>query len=107
MELISEYTEDPNEPKCKGLLFRGTISSFTNDKGHIGTKKYLKLLKRKSCPGCARCGWIMDFIHEVISEDPGQDYLEGIEDQKIYAPIITRDDEDIELDGWEEVKCPD
>ena len=89
---------------CKGLFFKGTISSFTNDKGHIGTKKYLKLLKGRSCPGCDHCGWIMDFITEEICNEPNLDWSFDIQDQKMYVPIITRDSEDIELNGWREVK---
>ena len=90
------------EKQCKGLLFRGTVTTFINIKGHIGTHKYLKLLKRKSCPGCDNCGGLMELIRDEIDNEPNEDWMDNIIDKKIYFPVIGGDYEEAVLDWWEE-----
>lgn len=58
-----EMDADP----CKGLVFRGYRSQFAY-KGHIGERQGLKLLKRKSCHGCPKCGPILDSAAELTAD---------------------------------------
>lgn len=63
---LSETADTHKE--CNGLIFRGYSSTFYKD-GHIGQKQGVRLLKRKSCPGCEKCGWLLDEISEEIACD--------------------------------------
>lgn len=64
-ELISK-----KEP-CKGRFYRYTQSAYRANDGSVQTKETFKLLKRDSCKGCEKCGWIEEDIAEVISWEEG------------------------------------
>lgn len=51
---------------CKGLSFRGYNNMFRGSDGRIEWKQGIKPLKRKSCPGCNRCGPILDSLKEDV-----------------------------------------
>lgn len=87
-----ESKEDINAKKsCKGLFWRAEVTSYCYE-DRIGVKKTLRLLKRKSCKGCEHCGWVNDFLHEDICNNPNEDYLADIEHGKIYtySPISSQ-----------------
>ena len=59
--------DDKNNQKqeCKGLLFRYTESTYLSQTtGCITQRRQLRLLKRKSCPGCEECGWQLEILQE-------------------------------------------
>lgn len=60
-----EYPLPKGEP-CKGLVFRGYSNTFKSN-NHIGQHQGIKLLKRKSCPGCEVCGSLLDEVSESIA----------------------------------------
>lgn len=59
MDFDFKFDEEPIDElgDCKGLVFRG----YRNEYFHKGTyeiKQGIRLLKRKSCPGCEHCDWM-------------------------------------------------
>lgn len=78
---------DPKQ-ECDGLMFRFSSSAYTSKYGSIEIRKSLRLLKRKSCPGCSSCCGIQDYINEdVIIADSG-DYLDHLVDGQTYKAHI-------------------
>jgi hypothetical protein len=80
----SELTNS-KKPDCKGLYWRGIVNLFADANGRIKQSKEVRLLKRKSCPGCEKCSWVFDFIVEDIFCVPKQNILTNIEHGKIYT----------------------
>ena len=70
----------PKVDKCKGLVFRASVTQWCNCKG-IGQTVRLKLLKRQSCTGCEYCGYYSEFFNETEDEL----YLGDLEHGKIYS----------------------
>ena len=90
------------EITCKGLFWRAEVSSYADNNYKIGVRKILKLLKRKSCKGCIYCGWVSEFLHEDVFDNPTEDYLENIKHGKLYTyALITSKgfDQHTELEG--------
>ncbi len=74
---------------CKGLFFRGSVTRCVTSHNGILERKELRLLKRKSCKGCSKCGWIMEYFHESdVCEDVDEDLLANVKHGKIYTPDI-------------------
>lgn len=84
---LEEAKADPSkeEFKCKGLFWRYTVSSFLSSHNSIEVSKSLRLLKRRSCPGCTTCGWLFDYFQEDIGIDGPVDYIGELEHGKIYT----------------------
>lgn len=73
---------------CKGLVFKGTVSTFfSNNK--IQERKALTLLKRKSC-SCPKCDFVLDQLKEF---DFGYSFslLNEVEDGRLYKLIPSFD----------------
>ena len=87
---------EETEQECPGLFWRAKVSSYISG-GYIGVKKTLYFLKKMSCSGCEKCGWVMEFISEDIYNEPNIDYLEDIEDGEIYTYTVDVDSEDIDI----------
>jgi len=86
--------------ECKGLIFRLHINFFKNSKGHIVYKETMVPLKRRSCPGCQYCGFLLDDLsehdHMPIVEDP--------EHGALYMLGVTNESRDFEtgiIDDWD------
>ncbi len=84
----------PEGEPCKGLYYRASCSSY-GDLEQIGERVRLRLLKRRSCPGCDNCWGIIEILKEYIACDTPPD-LSRIEHGKIYTPSIR-----ITSTGWE------
>lgn len=91
--------EKSKKSECKGLFFRGTVNIFATD-NYVREVRQVKLLKRMSCKGCEKCGWIMENIHEDIMGGSFEKYLTDIKDGKIYTPKIEAS-QDWESGYWE------
>lgn len=90
---------------CKGLFWRGNVSTYVTDNGlTIGVKKTLRFLKKMSCSGCEYCGWVMDFIDEDIANDSLLDYIGEIEKGAIYTYVVDGDREGIDGIYFEKVE---
>ena len=64
---ILEAAREDNTPECKGLVFRGYSSTFmAYESRGIERREGVKLLKRKSCPGCEKCSWMLDALPDHI-----------------------------------------
>ena len=57
------YKDQPET--CIGLTFRGYRNFYYQD-GRLELKQGIRLLKRKSCPGCEKCGWMLDELKELL-----------------------------------------
>jgi len=84
-DLVLEEKEDKNH--CKGLYFRGIINDYYSNDAFT-CKRSIKLLKRKSCKGCPKCGWILDRIKEDIESEVYLE-LDNIKNGKIYGIKFT------------------
>lgn len=79
--------DDPGrDPLCKGLFYRCRVSLFRRPStgAYVQTVEFVPL-KRKSCGGCERCGW----LHEYIQESNGEFTADGWEDGEIYQLQVT------------------
>ena len=77
------------ENTCKGLFWKAdTTAYFNHSTGAMNTTRRLRLLKRRSCSGCAKCSWFFEFMHEEVLNglnDYSEKYLDGIENGKVYT----------------------
>lgn len=72
---------------CIGLKYRADISTRTTKRG-IQRLVHLRLLKRKSCPGCQECEklwtWFQEgaFVHRFNEVEHGRMYRLHVEENK-------------------------
>ena len=97
MEPLVTYDRDPSD--CKGLVFRGYNSTFKSG-NHVGRHQGIKLLKRQSCPGCEKCGYLLDSLYDSISDESLE--MPEIENGELYSIDIVEDGRD-----WESGICDD
>lgn len=84
-----------NKSDCKGLIFRGKINRYINSKGEYVETNKMSPLKRKSCIGCKKCGWLIEELLEFVSNE--YDPLpKEIEHNKLYKLVITNISKDWE-----------
>lgn len=79
LDSIKELRDETTKP-CKGLFFRGYSSVYYRN-GIIKRTDELRLLKRMSCPGCDKCGWVLD----TLSECTDNIIIPAIKNGKIYS----------------------
>ena len=65
---VKEELIDQTADECKGIFWRASESQFMSTHKSIESRKSLRLLKLKSCPGCKHCDWMWDYIKEDMSE---------------------------------------
>jgi hypothetical protein len=91
--------------ECKGLVFRGYASSFYDIKrGRVEWREGIRLLKKKSCPGCEECGGMLDSLPDMIYCQGVISPEGGIEDGKLYTMTVTNISKDCEsgiVDDWD------
>lgn len=89
------------EVECKGVYFRGKVNQFVTDT-RVARHVEVTLLKRKSCPGCSKCGHFLDDVRESLGW--GELHLDNIEHGKLYRAKTVVDSVDWEgggyADGW-------
>lgn len=61
-----EIKENTDKPSCKGKIFKASRNYFY-DKGRLVNSVEFRLLKRKSCSGCKKCGWIEEYLREEVN----------------------------------------
>jgi len=88
-------TKDPSK-QCKGLIYRGKRNAFINGRDEYVYSERMMLLKRKSCKGCERCG----FLHEELQQSLDMDCLplmpSYLEDGCLYQLSVTNMSKDWE-----------
>jgi hypothetical protein len=82
-----------SEHICTGLVFRGFNSMFFSG-GKLERREGIRLLKRESCNGCEKCGWML----ENLSQDDCSEtiIMPTIDDGKVYTVKITNESRDWE-----------
>ena len=94
--------------ECKGIIYRGRVNAYINDKGKYVYQESMTPLKRLSCNGCDKCGW----IHEAISEGIGNERLpiiDNIQDNALYEVAVENESRDWEtgyIDDYDLVLVP-
>jgi hypothetical protein len=98
--------EKDKKPPCNGPVYRASVRSFQsttiNGQERLNFNIQLNRLKRKSCPGCEQCGYIYDYLDEIVENDE----IEGVcdvEDKKLYRFEFVEDGYDYEggyCDDW-------
>lgn len=90
---------------CKGLFFKGHINAFfvaRDNLTKIERRESLVLMKRRSCPGCAKCN---SFLHQMQDTIYNKTLvLPEIEEDRIYSMkwnVTSRDIETGVADDWE------
>jgi len=63
---LNKEQEQYSKVTCKGLFFRGHSNLFYT-KNKVRLNQSVTLLKRMSCPGCEKCGWMLEDLAEIIS----------------------------------------
>lgn len=100
-ELGKEDSKEVDE--CKGIFFRCSINDYWDrDRGQFTYQTRLRLLKRKSCPGCEKCGSFYEDLDQA-----GLDAIEieenKLEHGEIYTAVFVPGCPDWEtgiLDNW-------
>lgn len=54
---------------CKGLIYRCKVNHFKNSKGHVIFSSRFIPMKKLSCPGCHKCGALIESLDECIAND--------------------------------------
>lgn len=78
--------------KCKGVLFRASVSHYSNEyergrnAGQINIGYNIKLvrLKKHSCPGCDLCGWIYEILPEIDLDTFSIDNITDVKNKRVY-----------------------
>lgn len=83
--------------KCKGRIYRVVISSYLSAHNSIELRKSARVLKRRSCTGCAKCGWIEETLLEH-SDEKILNCLQDIQEEGIYRLCWKTSEES---EGWE------
>ena len=99
-DLLFQQPSDNGKEKCKGLRFRGIKNFYVkvsedNTAGRVVLKQEFRLLKKQSCPGCEKCGWIFDDLREDVDGDFVV-FPEEIEDGAVYYIGVTDVSRDLE-----------
>jgi len=101
-EQIMDNTDNSN--KCKGKIFRGKVNMFLNAKGHYVYQERMIPLKRKSCPGCEYCNYLLDdMLPEFINCGPSP-IIQNIVDHALYRLSVVNESRDYEtgiIDCWD------
>lgn len=81
---------------CNGLVFR-PYNSLYKTKGGYEQRLGFRLLKRKSCKGCIKCGYAYECLDDIISCDD-QLYIDGdIDVFSLYTVRFGDDGEEVEF----------
>lgn len=72
---------------CKGLVYRAKVSQYISG-DTIGERTYLKILKRKSCPGCEACGHMEEMFQEDIEQYGSAVDMSHVEDGVAYRLVL-------------------
>ena len=85
LSVIDEATTE-----CKGLFWRGSVSSYLSSHNSIEVRKSLRFLKKMSCRGCSKCEWLYEhFSEDICSNFPNKDYLGDIKHGALYTYQIS------------------
>jgi len=76
-----------DKPECKGLIFRASDGMYLSTHRSLEHRVSLRLLKRKSCPGCPECDWLWELIEEDLSET--SEFFRDIKPGKMYTPHVS------------------
>ena len=84
--------------ECKGLIFRGFNSTFYSD-CRLEKRSGIRMLKKKSCPGCEKCGFLLEDLSQNESV-----IIPEIEHDELYTVVVTNISKDWEtgyVDDWD------
>lgn len=91
---------------CKGWVFRYKENMFINKKRQLIVKDTFSPMKRLSCSGCEKCGWIEDEFRFLVSENILPDKPEGLIHGDLVLLNITfsrdphSDEYDVDVAEW-------
>jgi len=71
-----------DKEKCRGLIYRASVSHFINNKMAIVHKTQLNPLKKMSCSGCDECHGLMSSFDCIGLWCPV--FVDDVEDKKLY-----------------------
>lgn len=103
MDMKDIVISEPDEPVCKGKVFRCRVNAFINAKGEYVYQERMIPLKRRSCPGCEHCSHLEDQLPEFICMGQGVD-IQGIENGAVYHLEVVDESRDLEtgmIDDWD------
>lgn len=83
---LLKIEEDDKKINCKGLVWRGYVSTYRNKlTNNITSKSELRFLKSKSCKGCYKCDWQHDILFDLLYDSKNEFLLDDIEHGKLYT----------------------
>lgn len=91
-----------SSPECNGTVFRANVQMCRTARGIMFSVR-LDKLKRKSCPGCEKCGWIDEELSQVDNDNPIIG-IESCEHGELYTLTTCNHSTDWEtgqVDGWD------
>lgn len=85
--LVATDVEEGQKVTCKGLIYKCRNNYFMNSKGELVDTVRMVPLKRKSCPGCEKCGGTEEFLSESMANEeyPVTSGLEADKEYKLIA----------------------
>lgn len=67
MNSIFRIKSEEKKKECKGLFYSGRATIYTTTQG-VERRDTLRLLKRKSCTGCNKCMFLLEYLNEEVAE---------------------------------------
>jgi hypothetical protein len=99
---MEERHVHPEGYDCKGLFFRGYRNIYASG-AEVHMKQGFRLLKRKSCTGCPKCGFFHDDMGEMV-DSTSLIYPDFIKNGALYSLRVTNIGTDWEsgiVDSWD------
>lgn len=99
------FTES-KDPPCVGVYFRYSENNYSTDNGvKFVFQKQISLLRKMSCTGCSKCGWVLDDAYQGMCERgrPHFEFASGIKHGDIVTimgVVDSRDWETSYVDDW-------
>ena len=93
VDLLVKSPED--KIVCKGRIYRGKQDAFINVKGEYVYRERMIPLKRQSCSGCDKCGWMDEDLSEFVGNDT-LPIIQNIEDGATYRLSVVNESRDWE-----------
>lgn len=79
--------EESDEQECSGRIYRAELNNFINRKREYVSQIRMVPVKRKSCSGCIKCGYIDAYLSDDVANGPYPTIPDNVQDAELYILI--------------------